>query len=459
MRQLLAIIKLTLLSTIRSYVFQTLLVLLIAFAVCLPMILTGDGTPVNHFKLSLDYTISTIAAILVISTLWLTCTTMTFDLDKYQMHVVTTKPVSRTTVWFGKFLGVLSVHTIMLLAAMTAFYFYMQYDLYNSNYSEDNINLIQQNILTGRKTIRPDLNFIKTAFNKSWKQKQNTLKKQNKPLSKTEKEKLRLTVYYQTMAQSGQVEPQKSKAFIYNKLNSSDNQKIILKFRLFAGELDTSAKQIKSKIPGTWKAYNFSNSKYESLPEEKNSFSSNVFHEIQIPGKYVSQAGSLKLKFKNNYPSKSIFFQLAESPNILVTQSSFLGNYLKGIIIIFLLLIFITGIGCAFGSIFSFPIAVFSLIAYLIVGSIANFLIHSEPAGITIKSKTSFSTNISQNFLNFIVPIEKFSVSKKISSGMLISTNEICRLILFYLILRELPFVLICVFIYSKRELGLIIKK
>ena len=72
------------------------------------------------------------------------------------------------------------------------------------------------------------------------------------------------------------------------------------------------------------------------------------------------------------------FFQLAESPVLFITQTSFFSNYIRAFFVVFLSLVLITGIGCAVGGIFSFPIAIFALTAYLLTGSISNYIILSE---------------------------------------------------------------------------------
>ena len=131
--------------------------LLVICSIVLSLLLTGDGTAISHIKLSLDYTISITAFILILSILWLTCTIMNHDLDQYQMHIVAVKPLSRMTIWFGKFLGILIVHTVLLAISFTVFYIYLFFELNNSDYSKEDIKQIKQNILTGRNKIYPNL--------------------------------------------------------------------------------------------------------------------------------------------------------------------------------------------------------------------------------------------------------------------------------------------------------------
>ena len=457
MKQLFAIIKITILSATRSYVFQTLLAALIICAIGLPLLLTGDGTPLSHIRLTLDYTVSVISVIIILSILWMSCSVMNQDLDQYQMHIVSVKPISRTKIWLGKFLGILLIHTILLGITFVVFFIYIFYDLKNSNYSEKDISSIEKNILTGRKKVFPELSYINKEFHKKWTEKQKEMKDSGKTLTPAENEYLKISTYYQTITQGGQVEPEKDKIFEFN--DTKQRNEIVLKFRIFVGEPDLIERQNKPTAKGCWQYFDFTTSKYITIENSDRLYVSNIFYEINIPGDNISSKGKIRLKYINESKGTSVFFQLTESPILFITDTSFLFNYLRAFIVIFLSLVMVTGIGCAFGGIFSFPIAVFVLIAYLLTGSISNFIISSEAAGNISGTNTNPGISLSRNLLNIIAPLNKFEISEDLSNGALIANDKIVNLILWYIILRELPLILISIFVYSKRELGLIIKK
>ena len=112
---LFAIVKLTYHSVIRSHIFQILLAVLVFTIIVLPITIVGDGTALAQIQISLQYCLGAVSFLLSLSTIWLSCFAMSNDVENYQIHMIITKPVSKVTIWFGKFLGILIIHTALLL--------------------------------------------------------------------------------------------------------------------------------------------------------------------------------------------------------------------------------------------------------------------------------------------------------------------------------------------------------
>ncbi|MEI2724019.1 MAG: hypothetical protein V9H26_10915 [Verrucomicrobiota bacterium] len=62
----------------------------------------------------LAYTLSTITALLGLSTLWLACGTLARDIEECQIQMVAVKPVARWQIWLGKWLGIVSLNAALL---------------------------------------------------------------------------------------------------------------------------------------------------------------------------------------------------------------------------------------------------------------------------------------------------------------------------------------------------------
>ena len=61
--------------------------------------------------------------------------------------------------------------------------------------------------------------------------------------------------------------------------------------------------------------------------------------------------------------------------------------------------------------------------------------------------------------LKVVIPLQNFDVSSVIADGVLVEWSWIGGLILNMIVFRALPLVLLGIFLYRKRELGLIIRK
>ena len=95
MQRLLAITGLTWKAAFRFRLFLVIAVLLLTSVVALPILIKDDGTARGFTQILLTYTLTTITALLGLSTLWLSCGTLARDIEECQMQMVAVKPVAR----------------------------------------------------------------------------------------------------------------------------------------------------------------------------------------------------------------------------------------------------------------------------------------------------------------------------------------------------------------------------
>src|SRR5689334_14829881 len=114
MQRLFAICWLTWKAALRFRLFIVVAGLLLASVVLLPLLIKDDGTARGFTQILLTYTLTTISALLGLSTLWLSCGTLARDIEDCQMQVVAVKPVARWQIWLGKWLGIMSLNAVLL---------------------------------------------------------------------------------------------------------------------------------------------------------------------------------------------------------------------------------------------------------------------------------------------------------------------------------------------------------
>src|SRR5512141_2490729 len=114
MQRLYAIISLTWKAAFRFRLFLVVAVLLLVSVVGLPLLIKDDGTARGFTQILLTYTLSTITALLGLSTLWLSCGTLARDIEECTVQVVAVKPIGRWQIWFGKWLGIVSLNAALL---------------------------------------------------------------------------------------------------------------------------------------------------------------------------------------------------------------------------------------------------------------------------------------------------------------------------------------------------------
>ena len=82
MQRLLAITGLTWKAAFRFRLFLVIAVLLLTSVVALPILIKDDGTARGFTQILLTYTLTTITALLGLSTLWLSCGTLARDIEE-----------------------------------------------------------------------------------------------------------------------------------------------------------------------------------------------------------------------------------------------------------------------------------------------------------------------------------------------------------------------------------------
>ena len=127
MQRLLAIAWLTWKAALRFRLFLVIAVLLLVSVIGLPILIKDDGTARGFTQILLTYTLSVITGLLGLSTLWLSCGTLARDIEECQMQVVATKPIARWQIWFGKWLGIVSLNAVLLAISGACVYGLLQW--------------------------------------------------------------------------------------------------------------------------------------------------------------------------------------------------------------------------------------------------------------------------------------------------------------------------------------------
>ena len=152
-----AIVKLTFINAVRSHIFQLLLFLLLLCVILIPYTIAGDGTARGYIQISLLYSLSAMAFVLSLSSIWLGCFLMTRDVESYQLHMVISKPISRITIWLGKWIGIILIHLILLLAASSTVYSIVLWRFYNQPFSDIEKKQIENEVMVGRRVFYPEM--------------------------------------------------------------------------------------------------------------------------------------------------------------------------------------------------------------------------------------------------------------------------------------------------------------
>ena len=464
-----AIVKLTCRSALRSHIFQLLLLLLLFCIAVIPATVSGDGTAAGFIRVALQYSLGTVSAVLSLSSIWLGCFTMTQDVENYQLHMVVSKPVSRYKIWVAKWFGVLSIHVVLLLIAALATYGTILFRINKHDFQPGEQEKIQNEVLVGRRVFLPEPINIEGFAQKHLEENIKQWEAEGTPYDNTPAGREKLLESYREMARISQTELKhgERRLWVYRNLPADLTGNVSFRYRFFIAEVDSNKQRFSDAmwligVPQVQEVDSQGNrppTRFNLMPisEMPEKVLAGDFGELSIPAENISPEGSAMMGFVNlDTNQENMYFQISDGPKLLLPVTSFPANYARAIFVIVLMLMVLTALACAAGGVFSMPMAIFFVSGYLLFGIFAKMMLAAEFID-TMQETIGLYIGYAVNF--FIVPVQGFQVSGLVANGELIEFSLIGSLIFYYLICRALPLILLGIWLYRRRELGLVVRK
>ncbi len=496
MMPLFAVGKLTVRMALRSKIFLMLFLMLALAVLVLPGTVLDDGTPIGHIRLSIQYCITALTMILTISTVWVSCFVCSSDIENYQMHMLSTKPLSRTSIWIGKFLGVFLLHFFLLVVCGVIAYARILYEFNSTAFSPEDKERIRHEIFVGRRVYMPELPDVEAEIKREYERRLAELKELGLNPSSNPTDPMKSQPFIdaqlrkQTLAKLGEVRfgPSASRIWEYENVSKVLDRPVFLRFRPYVDQISQKEQR---ETYGIWFFRIKTNEKMmedmrkeapdlaDSKPEyvfipympEPERFAGGAFNEFPIPPQVIGDDGKVAIAYANyDLGQKPVYFQLSDGPKLLVRKDSFLGNFLRAILMLSIKLLFVGALACSLGGVFSMPCAVFICVAYILFGVFSDYMISiDEMYNDGMEEKLDLSSleavhdyvgkKVSRFIVTVAVPVQRLDVSDKLSDGELIENSAIAVAFFKYFILRGLPLFVFFVWLYSKRELGAVIRK
>jgi len=104
-------------QAVRSRFVVSLFCLLLTVLVGFTLTIQGDGTASGRLQVLLSYAMGAVGSVLGMATLWLACGSLATEIESRRIHLVVVKPVRVIELWLGKWMGILAVVLLQLVAA------------------------------------------------------------------------------------------------------------------------------------------------------------------------------------------------------------------------------------------------------------------------------------------------------------------------------------------------------
>ena len=348
MQPLLAIAWLTWKAAFRFRLFLVVAVLLLGAVVGLPLLIKDDGTARGFTQIVLTYTLSTITALLGLSTLWLACGTLARDIEDCTLQVVAIKPIARWQIWLGKWLGIVSLNAALLALSGASVYGLLQWRATRLPAAEQKI--LHDEVLVARGSAKA-VSYDKEIQVETDRVLRERLRKN--PDVRANIAEARKQILEEVKAEYQVVPPGWVHEWEVN-LGSAKNiargQPIHLRIKFNSADRSPSG-----TFDGRWRVG--VPGKTPLWHSEPMSLAPDTFHEFEVPA-YYDDKGALTLAF-GNVNNVALLFPLEDGLEVLYRQGGFGPNFARGLGIIFCWMALLATLGLAAASFLSFPVAAF----------------------------------------------------------------------------------------------------
>ena len=353
-----AVAGLTWKAALRFRLFLVIAVLLLGAVVGLPLLIKDDGTARGFTQILLTYTLTTITALLGLSTLWLACGTLARDIEECQIQIVAVKPIPRWQIWLGKWLGIMSLNAALLALAGGCVFCLLQWRA--ARLPADQQKILRNEVLVARGSARPP--GVDKAIEAQTDQ---VLRErlQKTPVASGDIPEVRKQIREQVKAEYQIAPPGTIKPFFVNLGRAKDylrDQPLYLRIKFNAADKSPSG-----TFDGIWQfGVPRKTQVARSVPM---SLAPDTFHEFQIPPNLFDENGLLTFGFINPNDT-ALLFPLEDGIEVLYREGSFGLNFARGLGIIFCWMALLASLGLASASFLSFPVAAFLSLGLLVMG-------------------------------------------------------------------------------------------
>jgi ABC-type transport system involved in multi-copper enzyme maturation permease subunit len=431
-------------------------VLLLAAVVGLPLLIEDDGTARGFTQILLTYTLSSITALLGLSTLWLACGTLARDIEECQMQVVATKPIARWQIWLGKWLGIMSLNAALLAISGLSVFVLLSWRATKLPAAEQKI--LHNEVLVARSSARPpsaekEINAatelqVKAALEKA-------------PVTAGDLPLLRQQIKEALKAEFQVVPPGYVRTWEIDlglAKNFLRDQPLFLRIKFNAAEKSPSGTFLMM-----WQAGVPQKTKFWQTFEPM-SLAPDTFHEFEIPPDLFDANGTLTVSALNPNDT-TLLFPIEDGFEVLYREGGFGLNFARGLGIIFCWMALLATLGLAAASYLSFPVAAFASMAVLVVvfstGTLSNAVSEGTIMGYDSEHGTKGSSPVDlvvipafRAILAVISLAKDFSPIDSLSSGRSIAWSELGLAVVQIVLVLGGVLALLGIWAFSRRELA-----
>jgi hypothetical protein len=452
-----AVMALTWKAAFRFRLFIVIAFLLLGAVVALPILIKDDGTAQGFTQILITYTLSAIASLLGLSTLWLACGTLARDIEECQIQVVAVKPIARWQIWLGKWLGIMSLNAVLLALSGGCVYGLLMWRA--SHLPPATQQVLRNEVLVARGSVKqPDLN--KDIDEETDKLLKERLEKN--PVTSADLKDVRKQLREQVKAEYEVVPPGYMHLWqidLGDAKNLARGKPLQLRIKFNSADANLAPNRTYN---GLWRVG--VPQKTELYQSELMSLAPDTFHEFKIPPNLIEENGTLTVQFLN-VNDVTLLFPIDEGMEVLYPKGGFGPNFIRGLFIILFWMGLLAALGLAAASFLSFPVAAFFALGLLAMsfasGTLASAVSEGTIGGYNAEKGIHGNTPVDffvipafRAVLGVINLAKEFSPVDSLSTGRSISWPQLAKAFAQIILLLGGIIALSGMAIFSRRELA-----
>ncbi|OPZ34653.1 MAG: ABC-2 family transporter protein [Synergistetes bacterium ADurb.BinA166] len=464
LNQLWTIARHSIVQAIRMRLVAVLVVFLLVLIPALPFLLQGDKTHAGQLRLVLTYTIYLISFILSVLTLFLSAITLNTEIRNQHIFLLDPKPVSRGILLLGKWVGVMLIIIVLLVAMLAMTYGIVQYLGRQMPWeSAQEYKAFRAEVMSARRVAVPPLPDLR-----EWvKQEARFARENNLAPADWSDAWLEMKIHQRLQKAAWRVAPGETVKWEI-KLDKTlpPSEVILIRFR-HHGDKGAYDHILKGQF-----VINESAQPVVNYPDPLRrigppGFQVGVPNSFMVSARVLKPDGALELRYTNTDPDGvGALFPFEDGVQILYPSHGIGMNFLMigGLMFSKLTLIAIVGI---FASTFmSFPVAVFFSLVVFVVGHLASFIFTDllkdlylfgtsmVPPWMPLRAGDEILRNLIAGFFSVFPNFAQYDLVPVMTDGILISYHPVLNCFVSFVVIRGGVLAVLAWYIYRRRELA-----
>lgn len=355
MHRVLAIALIAVRSAVRSRMVVCLLALLAIAVVGLPLTIKGDGTAEGHLRIVITYSLGAAFALLILANLWAGALSIAQEVEERQIQLLASKPVRSAEIWLGKWLGLMGVNTLLLLAAGTTTLFLLPRQTIEEDVEHGrDWKAVFRPVEPAREDVEGPARALLAERRRAG----------EIPESVSDATALRVLMQEVTLRRATVAPGRMRQWTIPLPRPVRPDESIRLRVRFSA------ASMYLAPVMGRWRVGSAERPDAWSMTVTNRP---NVAHFVEIPGDVLAGAHQLKVSYLNEDAGGiTVVFDPVDGLQAQLPAGSFAANYARALVLLWLRLGFVAALGVTTGALFSSPVALFMALSLMLMTQLVS---------------------------------------------------------------------------------------